>query len=40
MNVLFIYSDIIDPLKGGVERVTNVLCNFFQENNINVLFQS
>lgn len=40
MNVLFIYSDIIDPLKGGVERVTNVLCNFFQENNINVYFLS
>lgn len=40
MNVLFIYSGIIDPLKGGVERVTCVLRDFFQENNIKVYFLS
>ena len=40
MNVLFIYSDIIDPLKGGVERVTCVLRDFFRRNDINVYFLS
>lgn len=40
MNILFLYSDTIDPLKGGVERVTCVLRDFLQENSINVYFLS
>lgn len=40
MNILFVYSDVIDPLKGGVERVTCVLRDFFKTNNINVYFLS
>lgn len=40
MNVLFVYSDTIDPLRGGVERVTCVLRDYFQEKELNVYFLS
>lgn len=40
MNVLFIYTDVIDPQRGGVERVTSVLSNFLNEKKINSYYLS
>ncbi|GHT33583.1 glycosyl transferase [Bacteroidia bacterium] len=40
MHILFLYSSLIDPNKGGVQRVTFVLANYFKCYNINVSFLS
>ena len=30
MNILFLYGGLINPTKGGVERVTKVLADYFE----------
>ena len=40
MNILFIYSNSINPNKGGVQRVTKVLADYFQLKGNNVFFLS
>jgi glycosyltransferase involved in cell wall biosynthesis len=40
MNVLFLYSESINPLRGGIERVTFVLSSFFQKKGITCYFMS
>lgn len=38
MNVLFLYSEVIDPLKGGVEKVTSILADFLEEKGFGVFY--
>lgn len=38
MNILFLYAGVIDPQKGGVQRVTSVLVDYFLEEGYSVLF--
>lgn len=38
MNILFLYGSVISPTKGGVQRVTNVLADYFESNNNIVYF--
>lgn len=38
MNILFFYTEAINPTKGGVERVTFSLSNFFCSKGYNVYF--
>lgn len=38
MNILYLYSEEINPIKGGVERVTFVLSNYFRSKGHKVLF--
>lgn len=40
MNVLFIYTSEINPERGGVQRVTKVLSDFFVKSQFNVYFLS
>lgn len=40
MNILFIYGNSINPNKGGVQRVTKVLADYFQIKGNNVFFLS
>lgn len=40
MNLLFVYTSEIIPEKGGVQRVTKVLADFFKDNDINVFYLS
>jgi len=40
MNILFLYTSYIDPTKGGVQRVTRVLADFFESEGNNVFFLS
>lgn len=40
MNILFLYSSIIDPSKGGVQRVSHVLGNYFMSNGHKVYYLS
>jgi hypothetical protein len=30
INILFLYGGIIDPIRGGIERVTSVLASYFE----------
>lgn len=38
MNILFFYTETINPQNGGVQRVTNSLANYFCEQGNNVYF--
>lgn len=38
LNLLFVYDTVIDPLKGGVERVTDVLSHEFRRRGHNVMY--
>lgn len=38
MNVLFVYTSEIIAENGGVQRVTKVLADYFEENDINVFY--
>jgi glycosyltransferase involved in cell wall biosynthesis len=38
MNILFLYDGIIDPIKGGIEKVTYTLANYFEENKKNKVY--
>jgi glycosyltransferase involved in cell wall biosynthesis len=38
MNILFLYSANIDPIRGGIERVTDVLASCFEKKGHNVYF--
>lgn len=38
MNILFLYSATINPLVGGVERVTFTLANYFESKGYKVFF--
>lgn len=38
MNILFLYGAIINPTNGGVQRVTRVLADYFQQKGNNVFF--
>lgn len=40
MNILFLYTSYIDPTKGGVQRVTRVLADFFESEGNSVFFLS
>lgn len=40
MNILFFYSTPIDPLAGGIQRVTSCLGNYFEKRGINVFYLS
>lgn len=40
MNILFVYSSEINPQKGGVQRVTKILGDYFESQKHNVLFLS
>jgi glycosyltransferase involved in cell wall biosynthesis len=40
MNVLFIYDSCINPVKGGIERVTCVISSFFEQKGHRVYFLS
>ncbi len=38
MNILFLYSEAINPLKGGVERITYLLADFLESKGHQVTF--
>lgn len=38
LNLLFVYDTVIDPLKGGVERVTDILSREFKRRGLNVRY--
>jgi glycosyltransferase involved in cell wall biosynthesis len=38
MNILFLYDGIIDPTRGGIERVTTALGTFFEKKGHRVFF--
>ncbi|GHV67896.1 glycosyl transferase [Spirochaetia bacterium] len=38
MNILFLYHLTIDPIKGGIERVTNVLADYFGKRGYKIFF--
>lgn len=38
MNILFIYSEAINPLTGGVERITFLLANYLESKGYKVFF--
>jgi glycosyltransferase involved in cell wall biosynthesis len=38
LNILFLYSEPINPITGGVERITYLLANFLETKGIKVLF--
>ena len=38
MNILFLYSAAINPLKGGVERITYLLANYLESKGHQVVF--
>jgi glycosyltransferase involved in cell wall biosynthesis len=38
MNILFLYDGVIDPTRGGIERVTSVLASFLETKGYNVYF--
>ena len=40
MNIVFLYSEAINPHKGGVERVTRTLADFFENKGNSVFFIS
>lgn len=40
MNILFLYGSSIDPIKGGIQRVTYVLSQFFEKKNHKIFFMS
>lgn len=40
MNILFLYNEVIDPKKGGVERVTSFLGEYFKGQGCNVFYLS
>ncbi|WP_303070944.1 glycosyltransferase [Bacteroides nordii] len=40
MNILFLYLSTIDPEKGGVQRVTNVLSDYFESSGHSVFYLS
>ncbi len=40
MRILFLFAPPIDPKRGGVERVTDVLADFFEKNGHKVFFLS
>jgi glycosyltransferase involved in cell wall biosynthesis len=40
MNILFVYTSEIIPENGGVQRVTKVLADHFEENKINIFYLS
>lgn len=40
MNILFLYNNNINPTKGGVQRVTKVLADYFELKGNNVFFLS
>ena len=40
MNILFLYSSSFEPTKGGVQRVSVVLAEFFIKNGLNVFYLS
>lgn len=39
MNILFLYNSYINPTKGGVQRVTKVLADYFELKGNNVFSQ-
>lgn len=38
MNILFLYNEAINPLTGGVQRITFSLANYFESKGYKVLF--
>lgn len=40
MNILFLYRNVIDPEKGGVQRVTSVLADYFASRGHSVWYVS
>ena len=40
MNILFLYGGLINPTKGGVQRVTKVLADYFELQGNSVYFLS
>ena len=40
MNILFVYAGEILPERGGVQRVTQVLADYFESKNINTFYLS
>lgn len=40
MNILYIYSSNINPQKGGCQRVTKVLCDYFRHDGHNCYYLS
>lgn len=40
MNILFLYGSIINPLNGGVQRVTRVLADYFESKGHSIFFLS
>lgn len=40
MNILFLYAGVIDPNKGGIQRVTSVLSDYFEEKGHSVWYLS
>lgn len=40
MNILFIYENAINPMTGGVERITFLLANYLESNRCSVFFMS
>lgn len=40
MNILFLYSETINPIKGGVERITYLLANYLESKGFQTMFLS
>ena len=40
MNILFLYNGVIDPEKGGIQRVTSVLADYFEGKGHTVWYLS
>jgi glycosyltransferase involved in cell wall biosynthesis len=38
MNILFLYGSTIDPIKGGIQRVTNVLSSYFETRGLKIYY--
>ncbi len=38
MNILFIHTGVLDPNNGGIERVSNVLADYFERNGSNIWY--
>ena len=40
MNILFVYTSVIVPENGGVQRITTVLKNYFKDKGLSCYYLS